>query len=132
MALGSFVGIDDVHKAKVAFKAGDNGRDRLRKNAVRFRDKFHKELRTVSDDLGGVYYGVVSFPVYGEGGLRMLERLREWSLKLYGRNDPVSLIKAFYKVMSQTEITATAAVEYDIQGGRGCAEKIEKTWETAI
>lgn len=124
--------IDPVHKEKVAFKQGENGKDRLRKNAVRFANRFHNELRTVSADIDGEYYGVVTFPVYGEAGLKMLERLKDHALRLYGRNDFVSLVKAFYKVMSQTEIISTAAVEYDIQGGRGCAEKIEKTWETAI
>lgn len=126
------VRIDRVHAEKVKFKAGDNGRSRLRSNAVRFRNKFHKELRTVAADISDEYYGLVSFPVYGEAGLRCMERLRDRSLKLYGRCDVVSLVKTFYGVMlDNSEVTATAAVEFEIRSGVDCADKVEKTWEVA-
>ena len=124
--------IDPVHAEKVKFQKGDNGRDRYKKNAVRFANRFHKELREVSADIDDVYYGIISFPVYGDAGLKMLERLRQNALKMFGKCDMVSMVKAFYRIMSQTEITATAAVEHDIYGGRYCEEKVEKTWEVAV
>lgn len=125
--------IDSVHAEKVKFKSGDNGRDRYKKNAVRFRNKFHKELRTVSKDIDGEYHGLVSFPIYGEAGIKVLERLRERALRLYGRCDVTSLIKAFYYVMIQTldtgSVFSTAAVDFDIADSM--ENKVEKTWEVA-